>query len=123
MLAYYDEPVDTISKFPCGVCAKTIAINHRFIKCCICNYRVHIKCNKTDAKTLKLIEKTLEPQFCIKCKEDSIPFQKISDNQFFATAEKGINKDIDALNLSLFPSNRLIKEYFNDINNFVLTTL
>ena len=116
MSRYFEEPIGETSSLPCGICSKTIGINHRFIKCSICNYKVHIKCNKTDTKTYELMTKNTEPQFCIKCKEDIIPFQRITDQQFFATAEKGINKDIEGLNFSIFPSNRL-KDYFKDINN------
>ena len=32
------------------------------------------------------------------------------------TSEKGINKDVDLLNMTIFPNNSL-KTYFKDINN------
>ena len=53
---------------------------------------------------------------CLKCKEDIFPFQKLSDEQFFMTSEEGINKDVDLLNMTIFPNN-LLKTYFKDINN------
>ena len=116
MSRYFEDPIGDSPIYPCGVCSRTIGINHRFIKCSICNYNVHIKCNKTDLKTYELIKNNSEPKFCIKCQEDIIPFQKISDQQFFATSEKGINRDIEGLNFSIFPTNRL-KDFFKDINN------
>ena len=32
-------------KFPCGICAKAVAKNHKAACCDICNLWVHIKCN------------------------------------------------------------------------------
>ena len=45
---YFDEPAGNNLVYPCGICTKTVRINHRFIKCILCNYKVHIKCNETD---------------------------------------------------------------------------
>ena len=54
--------------------------------------------------------------FCLQCQEETIPFQQLSDQQFYLTSEKGINNDVDLLNLSILPNNSL-KTYFTDINN------
>ena len=116
MTHYFIELTDDdVQIFPCGVCYKTIAKNHKYMKCSICNFRVHIKCNKTDLKTYQN-KKEDEPIFCIKCQEEIIPFQKLSDHQFFATSQKGINNEVDDLDLTIFPINRL-KTFFRDINN------
>ena len=42
--------------------------------------------------------------------------QKLSDQQFYMTSEKGITKDADTSNLFIFPNNSH-KSYFKDINN------
>ena len=76
-----------LPKLPCGICAKTIAKNHRHILCKICNTKVHIKCNKTDVKTYLKIYKEKLPQTCIKCQSEGsehLPFQQLSDTQFSA---------------------------------------
>ena len=93
----------------------SVGINHKYIKCCICNFRVHIKCNKTDLKAYENIKEN-NSNFCIKCQEEIIQFQKLTDYQFFATSEKGINNDVDNLDLVIFPINRL-KTFFRDIND------
>ena len=54
-MSYFEEPVGANPKYPCGICNKNIAKNHRHIRCIICNYKVHIKCNKTDPNTFKKI--------------------------------------------------------------------
>ena len=59
------DPEGENPKYPCGICNKTIGKNHRFIRCIICNYKVHIKCNKTDVKTYENIEKTKEASICV----------------------------------------------------------
>ena len=120
MQRFFEDVSVNNASFPCGVCTKNIRTNHKFIKCSICNYRVHIKCNKTDSKSYEIIIKKQEPQICIKCQEESIPFQKLTDQQFFATSEKGVNRDVDGLNTSIFPINRL-KQFFKEINNLQIT--
>ena len=112
MIHYYEkDPV-----FPCGICNKNINNNHKTIKCSICNYKIHIKCNKIDDVTFEKMKVNLDLFLCLKCKEDIFPFQKLSDEQFFMTSEKGINKDVDLLNMTIFPNNSL-KTYFKDISN------
>ena len=111
MVSYFEEPLEEVSSFPCGICSKRIHKNHKYIICNLCNYRVHFKCNKEDNKN-----KVWEHKLCIKCKEEAIPFQKLTDHQFFATSKGGINKDIDSLDLTIFPINRL-KSFFKDIND------
>ena len=100
MTLYFEEPVDDVQPLPCGICSKSIGKNHRFINCNICNFRVHIKCNKTDLKTYEKINDS-DTIFCIKCQEEIIPFQKLTDYQFYATSKKGINNDVDQLNLAI----------------------
>ena len=51
--------------------------------------------------------------FCLKYQEEIIPFQQLSDQQFYMTSEKSVN---DLLNLSILPNNSR-KTNFQDINN------
>ena len=92
-----------------------IAKNHKAIRCSICNYEIHIKCNKTEVKDYKKINDE-DIFFCIKCKEEILPFQSLTDQQFFVTSVKGINKDVENSNLSLFPPTSL-KTFFQGIND------
>ena len=52
--------------------------------------------------------------FCIKCKEEIIPFQRLTNQQFHVTT-KGINKDIEGINQTFTPSNN-VKSFFKGIN-------
>ena len=90
MIHYFEEPTDD-SLSPCAICNRNIGINHKFVKCSICNYKIHIKCNKTDDATFEKYEKNSDPIFWLKCQEEIIPFQNLSDEQFYTTLEKGIH--------------------------------
>ena len=44
-----------------------------------------------------------------------LPFQRLTNQQFYVTTSKGINKDIDVINHSLFPSD-ILKSFFRGIH-------
>ena len=72
---YFVEPTNDNPRYPCGICNKVIGKNHRFLRCNLCNFKVHIKCNKTDEKTYLNIQKSSDKNLiCLKCKEENIPF-------------------------------------------------
>ena len=81
MIYYSEEPMDD-SLSPCGICNKNIGINHKFVKCSICNYKIHIKCNQTDDATFEKNKKNSDPIFCLICQVEIIPFQNLSMNNF-----------------------------------------
>ena len=35
----------------CGICSGKIRDDHRYIKCSVCNSKVHMKCNKMNKTT------------------------------------------------------------------------
>ena len=61
--------------------------------------------------------KNYENHICLKCMEGNIPFQKLTDNQFFATASKGVDIEVDCSNLSVLPPENL-KSFFKELNEF-----
>ena len=65
----------------CGICYKKIGVNHRHIKCSICQFKIHIKCNKTDLKTFEKL-KNDETAICLKCKTENIPFFSSPENEY-----------------------------------------
>ena len=42
--------------FPCGVCKRSVASNHRAFQCDICNSWIHIKCNYLDKKSYAFLK-------------------------------------------------------------------
>ena len=65
-------------KFPCKICSKAVASNHHAVQCDKCHIWVHIKCNKINLKTYKLLQKSPLVRYCIKCFEDIVPFGGLS---------------------------------------------
>ena len=56
-MRYFSEPIGENPKYPCGVCEKLIALNHKAIRCNLCNYKVHIKCNKLEENEYRNMKK------------------------------------------------------------------
>ena len=42
--------------YPCGVCNKSVASNHRAIECDLCKKWIHLKCNKLADKDYKFYQ-------------------------------------------------------------------
>ena len=83
-MSYFSEPIGENPKYPCGVCEKLIALNHKAIRCNLCNYKVHIKCNKLEEKEYRNM-KNDDIIYCIKCKKVILPFQRLTNQQFYVT--------------------------------------
>ena len=106
---YFVEPTNDNPTYPCGICNRTIGTNHRYIRCNLCNFKVHIKCNETDDKTYAKMKNNDETMFCIKCNEDILPFFP------------NLNRNYNDLNgIPEVPSLTCLKSFFkgiNDLNN------
>ena len=83
-MSYLIEPDnnDDKAKFPCGKCNKHITYNAKSLRCNVCNYWSHMKCEQIDSKHYEKIRSN-ENYLCKKCKEEIFPFQKLSDEYFF----------------------------------------
>jgi len=42
--------------YPCGVCSKPVATNHKAIECDLCKQWIHIKCNKLGKNDYKFFQ-------------------------------------------------------------------
>ena len=61
-------------KYPCTVCGRSVAKNHKALQCDYCDQWVYIKCNLIDKKTYELLKQDESPWSCIKCTENIFPF-------------------------------------------------
>ena len=78
-------------EFPCGVCNRAVAKNHKAICCDICHNWIHINCNNLDKNDYRYFqENTNEIFFCINCLSDNIPFSKLNNNEFEISDKKGL---------------------------------
>ena len=81
-----------LAKFPCKICENPVAKNHKAIQCDKCHLWVHIKCNKTNTQTYRLLERDETTWYCISCSKDLFPFFSLNDNDFHTTIEGKKNK-------------------------------
>ena len=110
----------------CGICDKTVAINHRKLECILCSKYIHIKCNKFDEKDYNYYETNKTSQFfCLNCLNDNLPLVSLNDKEFELTIE-GINipeeTDVNTLYLKtaqvslVHKLNKVVTDYNNDIS-------
>ena len=111
MIHRFHGTLDNSLNFPCGICNENIGSNQKALRCSLCNYMLHIKCNKTDNTVFKNLF------FCRKCQEDIIPFQKLSANSFTWFLRRVLIKTLISP-IYFLSLNSSLKTYFNDINNF-----
>ena len=105
-MRYFVEPTCDNPKYPCGICTKPVNRTHRYIRCNICNYKIH-NCNETDENTYKKMKNYDETMFCIKCNEENLPF--------FPSL---VEKHDDKIESQFQSSSNSIKAFFKGINEF-----
>ena len=79
--------------YPCGVCSKPVATNHKAIECDLCKNWIHIKCNKFGKNDYKFFQdaKNIDEQFfCINCIADNVAFSRLNSNEFITSVKKGV---------------------------------
>ena len=111
-IRYFTEPSadDPNPKYPCGTCDKNINERSKAIQCDSCNYWNHIWCDEITPyayeKLLKLPQAKRDKiiHYCKQCKEDNIPSQKLSDDEFITSIIKNLDYNED-LNLRICPPN------------------
>ena len=115
-MQYFEEPTSDNPKYPCGTCKLNIHIT-KAVQCDLCNYWNHIKGDRMCYNTYEILKISDEQYICNQCKEEAIPFQKLSNQQFFTSIVKGISKDLDEnSDPKIFPSPAL-KSFFRNTND------
>ena len=104
-------------KFPCSVCYKSVAKNHKAVKCSCCKKWIHIKCNHIDVNTYELLKISNDNWHCITCTKTIIPFSSLNDEHLQLTLQ-GKMFNITA-NSDLNIDNN--KQFYNDNNHLKIT--
>ena len=120
---HFIEPDDNDpnARHPCGICSRNVADRNKSIQCEACKYWNHIKCDGISPydyeKLMKLpkAKKDKIVHYCKFCIESSLPFQKLSEDEFITSIVKNIEYKED-LNLRTCPSNGL-KRLFTDFSS------
>ena len=104
--------------YPCSVCGKNVNNNHLAIECTHCNFWSHNKCNNIDKKQYRDYQLNSELSFyCMKCKEDFIPFMKLNDHEFNSIVKKGEIFPQININFTNFTPSLSQQEMFDKLNN------
>ena len=72
-------------KFPCQICKKLVAQNHKAVCCDVCNTWDHITYNKINTQTYNILKKEKASWSCIECFKDVFPFSKLNETNFLTT--------------------------------------
>ena len=108
-----------VIKYPCGLCDKPVAKNHKAIVCDLCNKWVHCKCNNVplteyynlidDANDESIDANDKQSWICIKCINDNLSFGNLDDKHFYLNS-KGITSESELSNISftLNPSDKKV---------------
>ena len=103
---HFNEPTGENPKYPCGICSKNIVPSQKVVRCTLCNFKIHIKCNETDKKTYDILQKDKDVStICLKCNKEIFPFFSTESNK-----SDSFNKQ--------FLASDTIKLYFKGINEF-----
>ena len=73
------------TKYPCEICCNPVAKNEKAIKCDKCQLQAHIKCNKINVQTYKLLIEDETTLYSNSCYKNLFPFSNLSDNDFHTT--------------------------------------
>ena len=76
--------------FPCGICCKPVASNHRAVQCDVCDLWIHIKCNSISPKEYEKLMESDNQWTCIKCFNETVPFSETS-NEILKLTLQGLN--------------------------------
>ena len=68
-------------KYPCLVCKKAVANNHKAVHCDMCSKWVHIKCNKINSTTYQNLQEDNSDWYCVECLKKILPFMTEDDNK------------------------------------------
>ena len=104
-------------EFPCSICSKNVSNNHLAIECTHCNLWSHNKCNNIDKKTYKNYQLNPDLSFyCLKCKEDIIPFMRLNDYEFDRFIKKDEMLPKNNIKFTNFTPTLSQKEMFDKLN-------
>ena len=104
-------------KYPCGICCKAVAKNHRAITCDNCKHWVHAKCNGTSrTKYYEMMRDDTITFSCLKCIDNALPFSKRTEEEK-AKIRKQFFKDINGLKLSSELDQILNTSTYLDLND------
>ena len=105
-------------KYPCAKCNRNVAKRHKAICCDICDKWIHIKCNLLNFNDYKKLQNDPSPFYCIQCTSTIFPYGKLTNNEFYAIATKGVLSPDKASSITQ-PLTPQIQNHINDLNEYL----
>ena len=100
-------------KYPCNVCHRPVAKNHKGIQCDICDQWVHIRCNHTSIGEYQNLQRDDKSWCCQKCTLSNIPFSSTTRDSL-----KLLNQGKRSLFAEIFdPNENPNIDFFRDIKD------
>ena len=106
------------TKYPCGICKRPVAKNHKAIQCDQCQFWIHCKCNNTSNSEYNKLAEECSLWCCIRCINYTLPFSKISDEALRLNLS---GKNIDDSTIKLFEPT-YTENILQDIQSITLNT-
>ena len=70
--------------FPCKICNININNKDRAVQCDICQFWIHIKCNKLNHIVYKYLQGSNDPWYYISCCDEVLPFSTLTNQNFLS---------------------------------------
>ena len=105
-------------KYPCAKCNRNVAKRHKAICCDICDKWIHIKCNLLNFNDYKKLQNDPSPFYCIQCTSTIFPYGKLTNNEFYSIATKGVLSPDKASSITQ-PLTPQIQNHINDLNEYL----
>ena len=70
-----------VVQFPCLVCNRAVAKNHRAVQCDLCDSWVHIACNNLKVYAYRKLQKVKSAWYYICCFRKELPYGSTHDTQ------------------------------------------
>ena len=114
-----------VVQFPCLVCNRAVAKNHRAVQCDLCDSWVHIACNNLNVYTYRKLQKDKSPWYCICCFWKELPYGSTNDTQLKKLLHGEVvvspNPKIISSIIKLKQSEHLDEELLSKANNKLYT--
>ena len=96
-----------VTQFPCKICCKPVATNHKSIKCDKCDIWIHTECNRINKQTYEMLKKDSSQWFCIVCMKELFPFSNLNDKDLLQ--QHSVNRS----NLQVFQKNEILTKQYS----------
>ena len=113
-----------VVQFPCLVCNRAVAKNHRVVQCDLCDSWVHIACNNLNVYTYRKLQKDKCPWYCISCFRKELLYGSTNDTQLkkLLHGEVAISPNPKIITSIIKQRDYLDEELLSKANNKLYTT-